>query len=176
MSSKRGVNTTVLGLGLLLVIPLLVLFAKSFGNDPHAIPSVLESKPAPTFRLTDLDGKTWSLDELKGRPVVINFWSTWCGPCKSEHGLLQASAQQNPDVTFLGIIYNDEPDACRRYLATAGTSYAHLVDDAGRTALDYGVGGVPETFFLGADGTVVRKHTGPLTPASMRALLAEVRR
>jgi cytochrome c biogenesis protein CcmG/thiol:disulfide interchange protein DsbE len=164
----------VLGLGALIVLPLLVLFARSFGNDPHAVPSVLEQKPAPSFALTDLDGQPWSSASLVGKPYVLNFWSTWCGPCKQEHQVLQAAAKAHPEVQFLGVIYSDEPDACRRYLEKAGTTYDHLVDAAGRVAIDYGVAGVPETFFVSADGTIVHKQVGPVTGPILESLLARI--
>lgn len=171
MSRRGRVNPWVLGLGLALVVPMLVLFAASFGNDPHAVPSVLEGRAAPVFRLQDLQGRTWDLAELRGRPVVLNFWSTWCLPCRQEHGLLQEAARRWPEVQFLGVIYADEPEKCERYLATAGTSYDHLVDPGGRTSIDYGVAGVPETFFLDRDGVIVHKQVGPVSPALLSTLL-----
>lgn len=173
-TKNQGVNWTILGLGLVLVIPLIVLFARSFGNDPHAVPSMLEGKAAPAFTLTDLDGKTWSLEQLKGRPVILNFWSTWCGPCKQEHEILQQGARQNPGVKFLGVIYADEPDACSRYLERAGTSYEHLVDGTGRVAIDYGVAGVPETFFIDGAGMIQHKQVGPVTPQLLGALITKI--
>jgi cytochrome c biogenesis protein CcmG/thiol:disulfide interchange protein DsbE len=171
MSRRRRVNPWVLGLGLGLVVPMLALFAASFGNDPHAVPSVLEGRAAPRFRLEDLEGRTWDLDELRGRPVVLNFWSTWCQPCRLEHGLLQEAARRWPEVQFLGVIYSDEPDRCARYLATAGTAYDHLVDPGGRTSIDYGVAGVPETFFLDRNGVIVHKQVGPVSPALLATLI-----
>ncbi len=168
---KGGVNYTVLGIGLALVLPMLWLFATSFGNDPHAVPSVLEDTPAPAFRLVDLDGVTWDSEQLKGKPIVLNFWSTWCGPCKQEHPVLQEAARIYPEVKFLGVIYSDEPEKCRRYLAAAGTSYEHLIDDGGRVAIDYGVAGVPETFFIDATGTIVHKQVGPVSMPLLGMLL-----
>lgn len=161
--SRGQVNIGVLLVGLALVAVLLGILASGFGNDPRAVPSVLDSQPAPTFVLSDLDGQTWELARLRGKPVVLNFWSTWCGPCKAEHPLLQQAARMYPDVQFLGVVYADEPEACRRYLAQAGTTYDHLIDPDGRIAIEYGVAGVPETFFIDRDGVIVHKHTGPLS-------------
>ena len=176
MSAKKaGVNWTVLGIGAIIILPMLVLFARSFGNDPHAVPSVLEHTPAPAFHLVDLDGKTWSSEQLKGKPVVLNFWSTWCGPCKQEHQVLQQGAANHPEVQFLGVVYADEPEACERYLAKAGTKYQHLVDPAGRMAIDYGVAGVPETFFISPDGVIQHKQVGPVTPQLLEQLLAGIK-
>lgn len=174
---KKGVNWVVLAVGAALILPTLWLFATSFGNDPHALPSVLVRQPAPAFALADLQGTRWSLDGQKGTPTVLNFWSTWCGPCKAEHAVLQEAARRHAGkVQFLGVIYQDDPDACGRYLDKVGTSYPHLVDDAGRVAIDYGVAGVPETFFIGADGTILHKQVGPVNAAMIEALLARLER
>lgn len=171
MSRTRGVNTSVLIGGFVLVAPLIGLLAMSFGNNPREVPSVLVGTQAPAFELVDLEGKTWNSNDLKGKPVVLNFWSTWCLPCKQEHGLLQQTAQAVPGVTFLGVIYADEPDACRRYLAKKGTTYHHLIDDKGRLAIEYGVAGVPETYFIDANGMIQYKHAGAVTPGLMQQQL-----
>ena len=176
MSTKRGVNLKVLITGLAIIVPVLVLFAVSFGNDPRAVPSVLEGKPAPTFVLTDLEGQPVSLEQFRGKPVVINFWSTWCGPCKMEHGLLQQTARMNTDVQFLGVIYSDEAAKAKAYLQRAGATYPSLVDPQSTTAIDYGVAGVPETFFIDRSGTIVEKFVGPLDPSNMQRLLQLIRR
>lgn len=175
--TRRGrVNLVVLGIGLAIIVPLLVLFAASFGNDPRAVPSVLEGGDAPAFRLVDLDGHSWSLDELEGQAVVLNFWSTWCGPCKIEHPYLQRAAQLYPDVQFLGVIYDDTPDTARRYLDRAGTTYPHLVDADGRVAIAYGVAGVPETFFVDRHGQVVYKHAGAVSEGLLAEMLSRIAR
>ena len=176
MMARRGqVNPWVLGIGLALIVPVLVLFAVSFGNNPREVPSVLETKPAPGFTLVDLDGRTWSLEALRGKPVVLNFWSTWCLPCRQEHPLLQQAAALHTDVQFLGVIYADEPDKCRRYLREHGTSYHHLVDAPGAASIDYGVAGVPETFFINGEGIITYKHAGPLDARTLAAALRDIR-
>lgn len=169
------VNMGVLVGGLLFTIPLIALFASGFGKDPNEIPSVLEERPAPGFSLTDLDGRQHALSNLAGRPVVINFWSTWCGPCKMEHPALQQAAQMNPDVTFLGVIYSDDTDKVRRYLKKVGSAYPTLVDDGNRTAIDYGVTGVPETFFIDGQGVIRRKVPAALNQRSLAHFIAEIR-
>ena len=153
----------MLGIGFLLIVPILAILASGFGNDPRAVPSVLESKPAPTFSLVDLDGQTISLDGLRGQPLVLNFWSTWCLPCKQEHPMLQQAQRDNPDVRFLGVLYSDKPEKARAYLKKVGAAYPTLVDDGNRVSIDYGVAGVPETFFVSRSGEVVAKWTGPLS-------------
>ncbi len=176
-AGSRGgrVNWGVLGLGLTLVAGLVGIMATGFGNDPRAVPNVLEGKPAPSFTLADLDGRTWTLDELRGRPIVLNFWSTWCGPCKQEHPVLLDGAARYDDVVFLGVIYADSVEASRRYLARAGSAYAHLIDPDGAVAVDYGVAGVPETYFIGADGVIAHKQVGPVSPGLLAGLVGRLR-
>jgi cytochrome c biogenesis protein CcmG/thiol:disulfide interchange protein DsbE len=168
---KRRVNTTILLLGALLFAPLIVLLARSFGRDPRAVPSVLERRPAPAFDLVDLDGTRWSLASLKGTPVVLNFWSTWCGPCKQEHPLLLEAQARWPNVRFLGVIYEDDPARAQAYLRTAGSAYPHLLDPSGKVAIEYGVAGVPESFVIDRDGTILHKQVGPFSPAALEAHL-----
>lgn len=174
--TTRRVNMPVLVAGLALIVPMIVLFAISFGNNPNARPSALVGTRATDFSLVDLDGNAVSLGELAGKPVVLNFWSTWCGPCKFEHPVLQQAAKANPDVAFYGVIYSDDPQKARMYLQRAGTTYPHLVDTDNRVAIDYGVTGVPESFFIDRQGTIVYKFVGPLEPQQLAQLLAMVRR
>jgi cytochrome c biogenesis protein CcmG/thiol:disulfide interchange protein DsbE len=148
----------------LFAIPLLVLLASGFGHDPHAVPSMLENKPAPAFALKALNGDTVALASLRGRPVVLNFWATWCYPCQAEHELLQRAAREFGDkVHFIGIIYQDDSERMRAHLQARANNYPQLEDPASVTAIDYGVGGVPETFILDAAGQVVHKQSGVLT-------------
>ncbi len=172
---KQKVNLWILLGGLALIVPLVVLLASGFGKDPHAIRSTLIGQPAPDFQLVDLDGKTWRRTDLLGTPIVLNFWSTWCLPCKQEHGLLVHTGETVHDVRFFGIVYNDQPEAVSRYLARAGTSYPHLLDPDGRTAIDFGVTGVPETFFIDREGTIVHKHTSALNQPLLDGWLATMR-
>jgi cytochrome c biogenesis protein CcmG/thiol:disulfide interchange protein DsbE len=164
-------NFWVLGIGFLLIVPVLAILASGFGNDPRAVPSMLEQKPAPPFSLVDLDGQPVSMKTLKGQPLVLNFWSTWCLPCKQEHPMLQQAQRDNPGVRFLGILYSDTPEKARRYLDKSGSSYPTLVDKNNRVAIDYGVAGVPETFFVSRSGQVVAKWVGPLNWPTLQSKL-----
>ncbi len=150
--------------GLLLVVPFVILLAVSFGRDPRATPDALNGQPAPAFDLIDMDGNPVSLADFQGKPVVMNFWSTWCGPCKIEHPLLLEAPSHFPNVVFLGVVYQDDAAKARVYLDRAGSAYPHLVDPAGRLAVDYGVTGVPETYFIDAEGNIAYKHKGALSP------------
>lgn len=149
----------------LVVLPLLVLFASRFGTNPHEIPTVLQGKPAPRFALQTLDGKTITSESLRGKPTLINFWATYCVPCKYEHDILQQAARRYGDrVNFLGILYQDTPEAAREYVKKTVNLYPHLIDPDAGLAIELGVTGVPESFFIGADGIIEHKQVGVVTP------------
>jgi cytochrome c biogenesis protein CcmG/thiol:disulfide interchange protein DsbE len=163
---RRGVNLWVLGLGLLIPLPIVALLVWGFGRDPHALPNMLEGRQAPDFALRDIDGNEVSLQALRGKPVVLNFWSTWCQPCKLEHPHLLATARKYGDrVAFYGVIYEDKPAPIRAYLARKGGAYPHLVDPGSRTAFAYWVAGVPETYFINHAGKIVEKVSFPVSQA-----------
>ena len=168
-----NLNRRIFAGGMLLVIPMLWVFINSFGRDPHRLPSTLEQRPAPTFTLQTMNGETFSLSKAAGKPVVLNFWSTWCKPCKLEHGLLQAGPTRYPNTQFVGVLYSDTPDKAIRYLNAAGSAYPNLIDPQGRVAIDYGVTGVPETFFINSEGDIAYKHTGPLSSEILHQWLGE---
>ncbi|HVS15026.1 MAG TPA: TlpA disulfide reductase family protein [Thermoanaerobaculia bacterium] len=165
-------NKKVLLVGVLLVLPLMALLAVSFKFDPKVVESPLLGKPAPEFTLQDLEGRVYSLSDLRGMPVVINFWSTWCPPCIQEHPWLTAASRRYAGrVHFLGVIYQDDADTIRRFLRERGAWGPSLVDPDNRVALAYGVFGPPETFFLDAEGTVVDKVIGAVPPSYLAEML-----
>jgi cytochrome c biogenesis protein CcmG/thiol:disulfide interchange protein DsbE len=157
------VNRKVLLVGTAIVVPLLIFLALSFGKDPRAIESPLVDTLAPGFALLDLDGQPVDLAQLRGQPVMINFWATWCRPCVVEHPVLQAIAQRYEGrAHFVGIVYQDDPELIRGFVARRGGWGRTLLDPDGETAIAYGVYGAPETFFIDSGGTVVRKVTGAM--------------
>ena len=166
-------NWKILAVGALCAVPAVVILAEGFGHDPRALPSVLEGKPAPGFSLTSLDGQPISLAEQRGKPVVVNFWATWCVPCSQEHPLLLEAAQRYQDrgVVFLGVLYGDTADKAVPFLKKHGSAYPNLLDPGQVTAIDYGVGGVPETFFIDKSGMIARKVVGPVSPDEMISTL-----
>jgi cytochrome c biogenesis protein CcmG/thiol:disulfide interchange protein DsbE len=168
-------NRKVLMAGLLLVLPLLAVLLLNLGRDPHLIRSPLVGHPAPAFELRPVGGgPPKSLASLKGRPAVVNFWSTWCMPCLEEHAALAAGARRYaPQVEFLGVIYEDEEDKVTSFLKQRGAAYPSFMDEGGRMAIAYGVGGVPETYFIDASGKVVSKFAGPLSPETLASLIHE---
>jgi len=142
-----------------------LLLAASLGRDPRALPSELVGRPAPTFALRSLQGDvTVGLADLRGQVVVVNFWASWCRECRDEHPALDAAWNRYRErgVVFVGVLFED---AVRDGLAFAdelGMDWP-LVNDAGsRSAIAYGVFGVPETFVIGRDGSVVAKRVGPV--------------
>ena len=172
-----AINRRVLVIGLGVVIPLLAILVLNIGRDPKALASPMIGKTAPVFTLTPVDGGTpVSLARLRGKPVVINFWATWCVPCYEEHGVLVDAARREGDgAHFLGVIYEDDADRVTDFLGRQGKAYPSLLDDDGKAAMSYGVYGVPETFFVDADGKIASKYTGPLTPSVLAEHLAKAR-
>lgn len=169
-------NRKVLVIGIFLVGVLLAVLATNLDRDPHRVRSPLVGRAAPGFELRVAGGtESMSLDRYRGRPLVMNFWATWCVPCYAEHPVLTAGARANSGrAQFLGVVYDDGEPKILEFLALYGTSYPNLVDREGKTAIAYGVYGVPETFFIAGDGRIIAKHVGPLTPESLTENLAKL--
>lgn len=143
---------------------LLFAFAKLFGRDPHEVPFGLKGKAAPDFTLTRLDtGETVTLQQLRGHPVVLNFWASWCAPCQLEHPTLARAAQRfGAQARFFGVVFEDTPDNANAFARPVAPSFPQLVDPQSRMAVDYGVSGVPETYFIDKDGIIRDKVVGPI--------------
>ncbi|MDQ6858351.1 MAG: TlpA family protein disulfide reductase [Chloroflexota bacterium] len=147
-----------------LILGLAVTLTLAFRRDPHDIKTGTVNKPAPAFALQTLDGTPVSLDQYRGKVVVLNFWASWCIPCKEENPALTDMWERyrGTDVVLLGIVFQDSRDAARAYTARLGNSWPSAIDDSGRVALSYGVFGPPETYFIGADGIIAGRHIGPI--------------
>ena len=158
-------NRTVLTIGLLIVAAIVAVLFLGLGKDPQHIDSPLIGRPAPGFALKAVGtGETIDLAQLRGKPVILNFWATWCRPCWDEHPVLTANAQMLGDkVQFVGVVFQDEESKIKDFLQQRGWAYPTLVDQAGKTAIAYGVGGVPETYFLDKNGVIVAKFAGPMS-------------
>jgi cytochrome oxidase Cu insertion factor (SCO1/SenC/PrrC family) len=129
---------------------------------------------APDFSLRSLDGRTVSLDQFRGRPLILNFWYAGCPPCQQEMPLLQRTAERNPGVTVLLVNYRDSPDAARGFVAARGIKSPVLLDQDGRTAAAYRVAGFPTTVFVRPDGTEQARHPGPLTEGVLAANVSDL--
>jgi cytochrome c biogenesis protein CcmG/thiol:disulfide interchange protein DsbE len=171
------VNRNVLIIGLIIVAAVVIVLFAGLGKDPSHIDSPLIGKPAPPFALKAVGtGETIDLEALRGKPVILNFWATWCGPCYEEHPTLVANARNLPNVQFIGVVFNDDESKIQRFLSERGTAYPTLLDANGKTAIAYGVGGVPETYFINPAGTIVAKYAGPLSTKELQANLAKALR
>jgi len=171
--ARTSINRRVLALGLLVVVPVLAVLVANLGRNPHVVSSPLVGRAAPDFVLSSLEGGApVALSALRGRPVVVNFWATWCGPCLEEHELLQSTARAvGSRAQFLGVVYQDDEEQVRRFLARQGSAYPSLADPGSRTAIAFGIFGVPETLFIDGQGRIAAKHVGPLDPESFQAKL-----
>ena len=169
------------GLALVATIPIIALFAFGFTRNPGEIPSPLPGNPAPKFELAVFApgeaplarplGDTLSLSDQAGKVVVVNFWASWCLACRDEHEALSETAREYADrpTQFVGVLYNDRPAAGVRWIAQmGGQSYPSVTDNDSRTAIDYGLYGVPETFIIDPQGRIAYKHIGPISERVLR--------
>src|SRR5215469_11215589 len=173
--SRRGLW---IGLSLAAVTAvLLFVLAKGFGRDPHEVPFQLRGKPAPDFTLRRLDtGEPVRLSDLKGKPIVLNFWASWCGPCKMEHPVVAMAARRfGQEYQFFGVVFEDTEENARAFAGASDPSFPQLIDERSRMAVDYGVTGVPETYFIDANGILRDKVAFPIDPRTMMEKLAALK-
>ena len=177
---NRGLRWVGYGVALAGVVFAVVL-ASRFGVDPGLVDSPLLGKPAPEFTLAPLEGgDTVSLSDLQGEIVVVNFFASWCLQCRNEHQAITSTADAFADqgVTFVQISYQESPPVSLEYLKAAGRSDAalYLADPGSRTAIAYGVFGIPETFFVDEEGTVVGKIIGESDAMTLGATIDAIKR
>jgi cytochrome c biogenesis protein CcmG/thiol:disulfide interchange protein DsbE len=159
---------------------LVMLFLLRIGRDPAVLPSALIGEPAPSFALSPLEGLVRDGKPVEGLAsadlkvpggTLLNVFASWCVPCREEHPVLMELAADS-GVNLVGLNQKDPPENARRFLGSMGNPYRRVgVDPQGRTSLDFGVYGVPETFAIDANGRIVDKHVGALTMADARELL-----
>ncbi|MBT9541294.1 DsbE family thiol:disulfide interchange protein [Thiobacillus sp.] len=151
-------------------IAMLVFLGVGLKLDPHEVPSPLIDKPAPVFRLQTLDtpSRLMTSEDMRGQVWLLNVWASWCGGCREEHPVLVEFAKTRA-VPIVGLDYKDQPDDARRWLDNLGNPYVTSVSDAdGRTGIEFGVYGVPETFVIDKAGIIRHKQIGPITPEVLR--------
>lgn len=167
---KRGFSPLMV-LPPLLFAGLALMFWLGMNRDnPDALRSTREGGPAPRLELTQLGSEQLFGDEdlRTGKVVLVNFWASWCTACRAEHPTLEAMAKEG--ILIYGINYKDEPAKGLKYLADLGNPYARGgADPSGRTALEWGLYGVPETFVIAGDGTVILRFAGPITARMLEA-------
>ncbi|MCA1530789.1 DsbE family thiol:disulfide interchange protein [Bradyrhizobium yuanmingense] len=173
-------RTFLVVLPLIVFIGLALLFWFRLGSgDPSRIPSALIGRPAPQTVLPPLQGlqengtQVPGLDPaaFKGKVSLVNVWASWCVPCHDEAPLLTEMAKDKR-FQLVGINYKDAADNARRFLGRYGNPFGHVgVDANGRASIEWGVYGVPETFVVGREGTIVYKLVGPITPQNLKAVL-----
>jgi len=154
------------------------LLAYGFTRDERYIRSPLTAKRAPSLTLTLFDGKVIRLDDFRGKTVLVNFWASWCIPCRAEAPALESAWQKHKDkaVVFLGVNIQDKEADARAFMKELGITYLNGQDPNGKIAVDYGVWGISETFFIDPQGRITYKHAGELKAAIVAAKLEEAMR
>jgi cytochrome c biogenesis protein CcmG/thiol:disulfide interchange protein DsbE len=156
-------RVAVLGLAVVVVAGLGALLLRPSSSGSAANDA---GRPAPLFKSADLDGRPVALADFRGHPVVLNFWASWCQPCRAEFSVLKRLKATHPDVVVLGVVFQDTDGAARSFLQQEGATWPGVRDPAGQIADAYGVHrkpGIPVSVLVGADGTIRgRPHLGPL--------------
>jgi len=168
----------------LLLAALLVVFGLAmlrrqapgaFGVNAVGKTAELKARPAPDFLVDSFGGGPVRLSELQGRTVLLNFWASWCPPCREEARTLAATAEAYAarGVTFLGINVWDSDAEARAFLERYAVRYPNGPDRSGRITIEYGVTGLPETFLITREGTLMKKWIGPLSQAQLERFVEE---
>ena len=168
-------RVTIVAVVIVPIAAVLALLGYGMTREPKYIPSPLFGRFAPPFTLSLFDGATLRLEELRGKVVFVNFWASWCPPCRQEARLLEATWQQysGKGVAFVGVNIQDNEERAREFLREFGITYPNGMDHGSKIAVDYGVWGLPETFFIGRDGRITYKHTGAIESDTITAKLDE---
>lgn len=161
------------------VTMLILVLATRPSAETRAVESPLLGKPAPAAEGTTVDGVHASLADMRGQWVLLNVFATWCVPCRTEHPELVRFAEAHKaagDARVLAVVYSDTPSAVRDFRAANGGDWPMLIDPGGRIALDFGVGGVPESFLINPEGVIVSKLLGGVRADGLERLLDQARR
>ena len=180
VAERRGLDLRRLGMRHLVVaavLPfiLLALLGAMLLLRPGTSPTAVGAVP-PDFTLTDLDGNPIALAELRGRPVIVNFWASWCVPCVDEFPILRDVHERHADegLAVVGIVYQDRSQAARAFMARHDATWTAAADPDGRVADAYRVLGPPETFLIGRDGRIAARALGQFTAAWLDEKVAAI--
>lgn len=155
-------------------LALAALFLVTLPGASYGVGSSLTGKPAPNFKAATVDGEVFTLSSYKGKGVIINFWATWCGPCKAEMPDLNRMTAAHPNLAVLGVNYQQPHQAIARFAKRTEVSFPLLVDEEGLISTRYGVMGLPTSFFVDTQGIVVGVHVGVLNEARLAPWLEKM--
>jgi len=147
-----------------IIVFIFIMYLALFSKNTKIPESPLLGKTAPSFTLKTFDNKTISLDNLKGKSIVLNFWSSWCIPCKNETSALNRAnlRYMDYDIVFIGVNIWDDKENALNFISSYPSDYTNAYDPANEIHVNYGIQGVPETFFISKDGTIQNRFQGEL--------------
>ncbi|HEB12834.1 MAG TPA: TlpA family protein disulfide reductase [Actinobacteria bacterium] len=168
---KKKVIVTGIVVAALIVLAT-VMFSPRPGLNKDVPPSSEDDQKAPDFTVNLFSGKKVSLSDFKGKPLIVNFWASWCAPCREEAPVLVKVAKMyGKKVQFLGIVFQDTEAGAKKFIEEFKVKYPNGTDPSGQAAQDYKITGVPETFFIDANGILRAKWLGALTEEKLISLV-----
>ncbi len=176
--SLRSSRAFSMAFVILVVVALVGMLFLGLAKKGTAKIVALEGKTAPDFTLQLYDGGSLTLSELKGRPVMVHFWASWCSSCREEAPDLEKVWREYKDrgVVFIGVDVQDKESDARAFLTEFDVTYPNGPDTSNRISVSYGLTGVPEATFVNRDGMAVHNHIGPMTPTQMRSYVDDILR
>ena len=169
---RRRPSLLLMG-AVLVAVALVAALALAYVRPDAASRSPLIGRDAADFALTTLEGDTLTMAHLRGEVVILNFWASWCVPCREEAPLLEQTRRtyEARGLRVVGVLYQDAREDAAAFAARYDLGYPSVVDPDGRTAIDYGVVGIPTSFLIDRDGVIRELQVGPYTDAAIEALM-----